>query len=165
MTSITVPPPPAGPGVQPPFVAPPTDGTRRRRWIGVSVAAGAVVLLCLGGAGAFAAVLGLGAKAVMDEARQSVTLYLNDLRDGQFGHAWSRLCPAQQQRISSAEFIQDEAAKPRIQRFELGQVSIGNDVLVPASLTRAGSSAAQHVTYVMAQNPQTGQLEVCGETG
>jgi len=165
MTTVSVPPPPAGPGVQPPFVAPPTDGARRRRWIGISAAIGALVLLCVGGVGGFVGLSVLGARVIRDEAAQAVTAYLSDLRDGQFGRAWTRLCPDQKQRVSSAEFVSAQQAQPRITQFSLGEVAISPDVTVPATITRTGSSAPQHVTVVMAQNEQTSEYEECGQTG
>jgi hypothetical protein len=164
MTTVAIPPPPAGPGVQPPFVAPPTDGSRRRRWIGVGIAAGVLVLLCAGGAGLFVALIGLSAQATREEAGRSVTAYLSDLRDGQFGRAWTRLCPALKQRVSSAEFTREQQALPRITQFSLGDVTISPDILVPATITRTDSSS-EHVTFVMALNQQSAQYEVCGQTG
>ena len=63
MTGVVLPgpPPPRGPGVQAPFVAPPTDGRRRRRWWAIGLTAGAVVLCC---AGSVAGLGGLDGRAV-----------------------------------------------------------------------------------------------------
>src|SRR5437016_152585 len=44
-----VPSPPRGPGVAPPFAAPPTDRSRKSLWIGLGVGALLLVLCCVGG--------------------------------------------------------------------------------------------------------------------
>src|SRR5689334_13140130 len=88
--------PPPGPGVQPPFVAPPTDGTRRRRGWAIGLSIGAVVAICALGV---AALVGLGfllVRVVQDEAKATVVSYLSALRDKDYETAYGLLCDSLQ---------------------------------------------------------------------
>lgn len=160
-----VPPPPPGPGVQPPFVAPPTDGTSRRRWIAGGLWAGAAVLLCVAG---IAGIIGVGVliyQVVRDEAHTSVEAYLTALYDQDYGQAYGLLCDRVQATTPYAQFMQQNS-EPRVTGFHVGATVLDDngDLVVPATVEYSNDTE-KSVRYVMFQNPQTGNLEVCGESG
>ena len=89
-----VPAPPRGPGVAPPFAAPPTDRNRRGLWIGLGVGGLVLVLCCVGGLFGFGLILVSGAEKVKTEAHQVVTDYLSALQREDYNKAYDLLCPA-----------------------------------------------------------------------
>lgn len=98
------PPPPPGPGVQPPFVAPPIDGVRKRMWIGLGAGA-AVALLCCGGGIFGIRTLVTSAEAAWPaEATKTVTEFLTDIRDGRFADAFALECEVVRDGRSLATF-------------------------------------------------------------
>src|SRR5260221_8729252 len=85
-------PPPPGPGVQPPFVAPPTDGARRRRWIGAGIASGLGIFLFIGGLLGYGALSVFGQQMIVERSTAAVTEYLTAIRNGEYHKAFSVLC-------------------------------------------------------------------------
>ncbi len=157
---ISVPPPPPGPGVQPPFVAPPTDGTRQRRWLAIGLASGFVVLLCIGGLIGLGGLVVLGTQVVRDQASAAVTEYLTAVRDGEYGRAYRLLCEERQARVSEREFINDILDGPRVSDFAVGTAELSEDIRVPATINYADGTV-DVVDFVMAQDGRTGDVEVC----
>jgi hypothetical protein len=158
----TVPPPPLGPGVQPPFVAPPTDGTRQRRWLAVGLATGFVVLVCIGGLVGLGGLVVLGTQVARDDASAAVTEYLTAVRDGEYLHAYSLLCDDLQARTSEREFINANLDAPRVISFTVGEVDLSDDIRVPATIRREDGTV-DTVDFLMAQDVRTGAVEVCGQ--
>src|SRR5215470_1555921 len=103
MTEVA-PPPPPGPGVQPPFVAPPTDGARQRRWLAIGLAAASALLCCVGGLFGLGGVVVLGGRAVIDEAKLAVTNYLTAVERQNYAGAYRLLCDQIQARTTETEF-------------------------------------------------------------
>ncbi len=153
-------PPPPGPGVRPPFIAPPTDGTRQRRGWAVTLAVLAAVLCCAGGAAGFGALVVFGNQKVIDEARSTVTDYLSAIEDGDFDSAYELLCPRERARRGRAEFTLDES-HPGLSSFEVGDPSLAAEVTVPAALRFDDGTAADE-RFVLDQDSSTGELKVCG---
>jgi hypothetical protein len=158
---ITVPPPPPGPGVQPPFVAPPTDGTRQRRWLAIGLAAGFVVLVCIGGLVGLGSLVVLGTQVVRDQASAAVTEYLTAVRDGEYLRAYSMLCDERQARVSEREFVNDNLDGPRVSDFTVGRAELSDDIRVPTTI-RYADGTVDTVDFLMAQDSRTGDVEVCG---
>lgn len=157
------PPPPPGPGVQPPFVAPPTDGTRQRRWMAVGLSAGAAVLLCVVGAVGLGGLAYFGVQALGEQAQGAVVDYLTALRDEEYGRAYDLLCDDRQASRSVDDFAREESARPRISEFDVGRASLATDpVEVPATIDYVDGDVRQ-VRYAMFQDTSTGEFEVCGE--
>jgi hypothetical protein len=157
------PPPPPGPGVQPPFVAPPTDGTRQRRWMAAGLSAGAAVLLCVAGGLGFAGLIYLGVQSLGEQAQGAVVDYLTALRDEEYGQAYVLLCDDLQATMSPSEFARTSSEGPRVQRFDVGQASFVTDpVEVPATINYADGDV-RSVRFAMFQDTSTGTFEVCGE--
>ncbi len=157
---VPVPQPPPGPGVQPPFVAPPTDGARQRRWLAIGLSTGFVVLVCIGGLFGVGSLVVLGTRVVQDQATAKVTEYLTAVRDGEYQRAYSLLCDERQARESERQFVNDNLGGPRVREFTVGRAELSDDIRVPATIRYADGSA-DTVDFVMAQDGRTGDVEVC----
>lgn len=151
---------PAGPGVVPPFAAPPTEGHRARLWLGLGVGALAV-LLCCGGGGA--AVVGLAvsnAQAIEEQGRTVTDNYYRALVEEDWSKAYDQLCDDAQRRESRPDFEARVATEPHVSGYRVGQVDVQTRT-VPVDVTLAGGKQeAQQVT--LAPDQQTGGMEVCG---
>jgi hypothetical protein len=163
MTEVA-PPPPPGPGVQPPFVAPPTDGARERRWLAVALAIGATLIVCIGGLAGLGGLVVFGNQMIKDEAHAAVSNYLGALRDSDWPKAWDLLCAERQAGTSKDQFARTQAAKPHVSAFTVGELSLANGIEVPATITYTDRSVVT-VTYVLEQDRKTGALKVCGTGG
>ena len=166
MTGVAtaVPPPPPGPGVQPPFVAPPTDGTARRRWVAVGISIGLAILLCIGGAGILGGLVWLTVRVAQDESQASVRDYLTALRDQDYEKAYGLLCDPIQANTSPTQFARSQRDAPQITSFDVAKGSFqGEDLVVPTEIDFADGTASS-VTFVMFQDRSSGAIEVCGTT-
>ncbi|GGM56812.1 hypothetical protein GCM10011608_47080 [Micromonospora sonchi] len=155
-----VPTPPQGPGVVPPFAAPPTEGGRSRLWLGLGAGALAVLICCGGGGSAVVGLLVSGAQAIEEQGRTVSDDYFRALSDGQFGRAYDQLCEDAKRRESRQEFERRTAAEPQISSYKVGQVDI-NTLTVPVDVTYAGGGQERQ-QVVLQQDQQTGGMEVCG---
>ncbi|MFK3983944.1 hypothetical protein ACI2K4_26700 [Micromonospora sp. NPDC050397] len=156
-----MPAPPPGPGVTPPFAAPPTEGRTIRMWLGLG-AAGLAVLLCCGGGAVAVVGLGVaGGQAINEQARVVAGDYFEAIADKEYGKAYDVLCDAAQRRESPREFEERVAEEPEIDSYRIGEVSTTVDLVVPVGVTYA-SGNSDDLRVRLAQDGRTGQLEVCG---
>jgi hypothetical protein len=161
-SAIAAPEPPPGPGVVPPFVAPPTDGTRQRRWLAVGLAGGAALVLCLGGLVGFGGLLVFGSQMVVQQSQTAVTGYLTAIKGRNYDAAYNKMCPAERNKISKSEFERNLALQPDISSFAVAQPAVGDKIVVPATISYADGTA-QTVQFVVEQDTSTSDFEVCGE--
>jgi hypothetical protein len=155
--------PPAGPGVQPPFAAPPSEGRTARVWLGLGVAALAVVLCCGGGLAAGAGLLVTGSAALNEQAHAAVEDYLQAVGAGRFGQAYRLLCDDLRDQQSLREFTVRVTEQPRVSEYELLQTRVrSGDIVVPANVTYTNRAQAR-VDYLVSQ--ESGGLRFCGTTG
>ena len=159
-----MPPPPPGPGVQPPFVAPPTDGSRRRRGIALGLAGAAVLVLCVGGLLGLGGLVVFGSQMIVDQSRAAVTDHLTAVRDGDLEVAYERLCDRQREEISEEEFRRTLEDAPPIETFTVGEPVISDRIVVPATLNYANGTT-ETVDYLLEQDTSTAEFEVCGTEG
>ncbi|MET8234414.1 hypothetical protein ABZS77_27450 [Micromonospora sp. NPDC005298] len=157
---MTAPAPPPGPGVAPPFAAPPTEGRRTRLWIGLGVGALAVLLCCGGGGAAVVGLAVTGVQAVREQGRTVTGDYYQALVEKNYGRAYDQLCDDAQRRESRAEFERRAAAEPQVAAFRVGDVDTIN-LVVPVDVTLAGGDREQQQVS-LGQDGQTGGMEVCG---
>jgi hypothetical protein len=149
--------------VQPPFVAPPTDGARRRRGWSISLTISALVLLCLGGIGGGVGVVVLANRAVHDEAVAAVDRYLSALRDQDYNKAYGLLCEPLQASITRERFAAIQQAQPRVTDFQVGEPEVaGQDLTVPATV-QFSDGTQRSVRFAIFQDKNTGELQACGE--
>ncbi|MBF9134129.1 hypothetical protein I0C86_35105 [Plantactinospora sp. S1510] len=151
--------PPPGPGAVPPFAAPPSEGRGMRMWLGIGVAALAVVLFCGGGGAALVGLLVSGAEALNEQARTVVGEYLDAVDDEEFSKAYHLLCDAAQQQESPAEFQRRVSAEPEIASFQVGDVSLTSELSVPVDVTYA--SGGQDNLRALLDQDSAGGLKVC----
>ncbi|MEU4382963.1 hypothetical protein AB0J85_28265 [Micromonospora echinofusca] len=152
--------PPAGPGVTPPFAAPPTEGRNTRLWLGLGAGALAVLLCCGGGGAAVVGLAVTGVQAVREQGRTVSTDYYQALVERKYGAAYDQLCDDAQRRESRREFERRVAAEPQIATFRVGDVD-AVALTVPVDVTYTGGQQdRQEVT--LGQDQQTGGMEVCG---
>ncbi|MGE5830712.1 MAG: hypothetical protein ACM30G_20440 [Micromonosporaceae bacterium] len=162
VTGPVAPAPPPGPGVQPPFVAPPTDGARQRRWIAIGVTAGVAVLCFMGALVGVGGLAVIGTQVVLNQAKGVVTDYLSALRDEQYADAYNLLCAAEKRQTSQPEFAESFARGPALESFEVGEPLAGNDLIVPATLHYR--TETRDVRFRLVQDRRTGKFGVCGFT-
>nr|MDT0662423.1 hypothetical protein [Micromonospora sp. DSM 115978] len=155
-----VPEPPRGPGVRPPFPAPPTEGRTGRLWVGLGVAALGVLLCCGGGS---AAVVGLaisGTEAISEQAQVVVGDYFEAVRDGEYGQAYSLLCDEVRGRESRAEFERRVAAEREISSYQVGEAIFGVEVVVPVEVDYV-DGGQDSLQAELVQDSQDATLKVC----
>jgi hypothetical protein len=161
--AVGTPAPPPGPGVVPPFAAPPVEGRTSRIWVGLGVG-GAIGLVCCGGGVAALIAFGFASQEAFDEqARVVVGDYLDAVRDREYGRAYGMLCEQEQDAESRAAFERRIAAEPPISSYQVGSLTFGaSDITVPVDLTYA-QGGSDTVRIVLVQDSGTGRFEVCGE--
>jgi hypothetical protein len=153
------PPPPQGPGVYPPFPAPPVEGRGRRLGLGLGVGAGVLVLVCGGGV---AAAVGLGrvmTSALNEQAEVVVGDYLDALRDREWSQAYDQLCDEARQKETEAQFTSRVSTAERITSWEVGNVDL-TQLAAPVAVTYADGDTADLRAY-LGQDRETGGFEVC----
>lgn len=164
--------PPAGPGVQPPFVAAPVEGRQTRIWVGLGIAGGLLAACCGIGAVATGGLAVLSQQALNEQAQRAVRDYLEARRQEDWEQAYQLRCEADRRAESLPEFVRRVMAAPRIQEYEVGDLRVvaGDDPFDPNS---GQLDVPVTVTYVdedpdqfqipLAQDTTTGELEVCGQ--
>ncbi|WP_239095814.1 Rv0361 family membrane protein [Micromonospora lutea] len=155
-----VPVPPTGPGAAPPFAAPPTEGGRSRLWLGLGAGALALLLCCGGGGTAVVGLLVSGVQAIEEQGRTVSADYYRALSNGDYGQAYDQLCEDARRRESRQEFERRSAAEPQISSYRVGDVDT-TTLTVPVEVTYSGGGQERQ-QVVLAQDPQTGGMEVCG---
>jgi len=148
---------PPGPGVAPPFAAPPTDRSRRGLWIGLGIGAVVLVLCCVGGLAGFGVVLVAGTQQAKRQATEVVTTYLDGLRDGNVRTAHEQLCRDLAARLP-VETLEREARQRPIDTYELSEPRIAQAIEVDATVRyRVGDSRS--LRFVL--DTQGQQLKIC----
>ncbi len=156
-----VPAPPPGPGVVPPFAAPPTEGRTIRMWLGLGVGALAVLLCCGGGTAAVVGLVISGTEAINEQARAVVGDYFDAVTHKEYDKAYDLLCDQLRQRESAPEFERRVAAEPEIASYRVGETVVGtNEVTVPVDVTYSGGGQG-NLRAALTQQSQTGTLKVC----
>jgi hypothetical protein len=158
-TAPHVPGPPPGPGVYPPFPAPPVEGKGKRIGWGLGIAAGVIVLICGGGV---AALIGIGVSAtgaLQERAEAAVSDYLDAVEAKRYDDAYSLLCDSTQEDESSAEFRARIAGEEVITDYTFGDFNIVS-MTMPVDATYASGASAE-LSAALEQDTDTGEFEVC----
>jgi hypothetical protein len=151
------PPPPPGPGVAPPFAAPPTDRDNKGLWIGLSAGALLLVLCCVGGIGGIVLLSADGGLA-KTQAVQVVSGYLDALIEEDYGGAYDLLCEEQRNTMNRTEYRRLVSRNP-IEGYQVGDVTVqGPEILVEVQVTPV-SGAARTSDYRVVQ--ESTELKVC----
>ncbi|WP_026322014.1 Rv0361 family membrane protein [Salinispora fenicalii] len=152
--------PPAGPGVVPPFAAPPVEGRRTRLWLGLGAGALALALCCGGGGAAVIGLVVTGVQAIDEQGRSASTDYYQALMERDYGAAYDQLCAQVRRQESRPEFERRVASEPQVASFRVGEVD-QNTLTVPVEVIFSGGGHDRQQVN-LEQNQQTGELEVCG---
>lgn len=155
-----VPAPPTGPGVTPPFPAPPVEGRTFRMWLGLGVAALAVLLCCGGGAAALVGLAVTGTEAVNEQAQAVVGDYFDAVRERRYGRAYQLLCDDARRRESPAEFQERVSDGPTIISYRVGDAVLTNEITVPVEVTYSGGRQ-ERLRASLAQDTGTGEFKIC----
>ncbi|MEV6525874.1 hypothetical protein AB0M43_28410 [Longispora sp. NPDC051575] len=127
--------PPAGPGVQPPFVAPPTQRDQRRMWAGIGIGAAALVL-CVGGsiAGCIGLTLWLDTEQ-NQESEAAVGRYLNPLIRGEYAKAYLEQCADLRELETSEQYAARTSQRPKLLGYTITEAGPATDA-DPAAMVR-----------------------------
>jgi hypothetical protein len=154
-----IPAPPQGPGVYPPFPAPPVEGRGKRIGWGIGIAAGVAVLVCGGGT---AAIIGIGISAtgsLQEHAEATVGDYLDAVRAKRYDEAYGLLCDDAQDDESPAEFRSRVSAEEAITRWTFGDLDF-TTLTLPLDVTYTGGGTGELDAF-LEQDTGTGELELC----
>jgi len=159
MNAPHVPAPPQGPGVRPPFPAPPVEGKGRRIAWGLGIGAGVLLLVCGGGV---AALIGLStsmSSAFNEQAHVVVGDYLEALHDRKFDQAYGMLCAQAKTDETPEEYRGRISEMDPIDSYRMGELDLVR-LYMPVDVTYSGGDTAQLKAY-LGQNRDTGEFEVC----
>jgi hypothetical protein len=156
-----VPTPPPGPGVTPPFTAPPADRNRRGLWIGLGIGAVVLILCCVGGLAGFGLLAVNTSKQVETNATEVVHGYLGALENRDYDKAYSYLCPALTSRMTPSEYAAQQQDRPRPVSYRVGRAQIGNTIVVPADVSYDDGTSVQR-RYRLTQELGSQDLRICG---
>jgi hypothetical protein len=165
MTQPPVPPPgavgpPPGPGVTPPFAAPPTEGRSFRLWMGLGVAALATVLCCGAGGTALVGLMITGTEAVNEQVQAVAGDYFDALREQKYNEAYDLLCDDLREEETPQEFGSRMSREPRIASYTFEDVDLV-DLSLPTDLTYTNGDR-DSVRVAMDQDTGSGEFRVCG---
>jgi hypothetical protein len=153
--------PPQGPGVQPPFPAPPTEGRGRRVGFGVGLGAVVVLLVCGGGLAAAIGLMTVAGRALNEQAQVVVSDYLEDVRAKRYDDAYASLCSEAREAESRAEFTSRLATEDPIRSFTVGEVDPTDlNLSVPVDVTYADGRTKKLQAH-LGQSRETGEFQVC----
>jgi Domain of unknown function (DUF4878) len=152
-------PPPPGPGVAPPFAAPPLDRSRRSLWIGLIVGGVAFVLCCAGGLFGFGLLVVAGNDQTQMQAQRTVQTFVVAVHDENYAKARSLLC-TDLLRHTSTQALRNEWGQHQISRYEIspGDIS-GQNATVTATLDYTDQAPR---TYTFTLVPEGTSWKICG---
>lgn len=152
--------PPPGPGVTPPFAAPPTEGRSFRLWMALGVAGLAMLLCCGAGGTALVGLVITGTEAVNEQVQTVAGDYFDALREQKYNEAYDLLCDEIRDDETPQQFSSRMTREPRIASYTFGDVDLV-DLTLPADLTYA-SGDRDTVRVAMDQDTGSGEFRVCG---
>jgi hypothetical protein len=148
--------------VQPPFVAPPTDGALRRRGQTIALIIAVVFVCCVGSAGGLGGLAFLSERAFVDESRGVVTKYLNAIQHKDYKTAYSLVCKQIRTHTTEPEFASSFDSEPPLVDFTVGDPEIQQNVIdVPVTVGTSDGRVANH-SFIVTQDEETGEFRVCG---
>jgi hypothetical protein len=156
-----VPDPPQGPGVVPPFPAPPTEGRRFRIGLGLGIGAIVALLVCGGGVVALIGFSTVAGRAFNEQATVVISAYIDDLKARRWAEAYDSLCAETRATTSLAEFTAQAADDEPIRDYTVGDLPLTSvDFAVPVDVTYQNGDTARLRAY-LGQSRETGEFQVC----
>jgi len=138
------PPPPPGPGVRPPFIAPPTDGLRTRRRLGILSLVVSVVLLCGGIVAGINVLIAYSKTTYLDQAEQVVSQYAGDLNLKHYDEAYGLLCSVDQDAVPLPVFEAQFTRRPVVEWRVFPANLVNGTAVVRADLMLSDGSIDTH---------------------
>jgi hypothetical protein len=161
MTAAPSPAPPQGPGVVPPFPAPPTEGRRLRIGLGLGIGALVLLLVCGGGVAALVGLSTVTSRALNEQADVVIGAYIDDVRAKRYAEAYESLCSETRATTTQAQFTSQVADDEPIRDYDVGDLPFTSvDLAVPVTVTYENGDTDVLRAY-LGQNQQTGQFQVC----
>jgi hypothetical protein len=156
---VTVPVAP-GPGVIPPFAAPPNEGHGRRLGIGIAIGVTLFVLCCGGGIAGFGGLVLATEHERLGQARTVVTNYMNDWRRQDYAAAYQLLCSDQKDQQTVGEFASNLSTNVVVE-FTVSDPTVdGNIIEVPVDVTFDDGSTGAPTFEVVVDSDQS--TKICG---
>jgi hypothetical protein len=150
--------PPPGPGVAPPFAAPPLDRSRRGLWIGLIVGGIGFVLCCVGGLFGFGLLTVAGNDQIQLQVKQTVEQFVDAVHDGNYPLAHEQLCESKAVQVSQSG-LQSEFGQETLIRAAIGQPRVSaRQATVDVELQYANSSPR---TYAFTLVPEGTEWKIC----
>jgi hypothetical protein len=152
--------PPEGPGVQPPFAAPPTERSRTRLWVGLALSIVLGVVCCVGG------VIGLVATTAASTAEQTklavttVDRFLGAIRDGRFSDAYKLTCSSYRD-SHKVDDLRRSFTSPNIASYDIGDAKYGNPIEVSTTV-HFESGRSERYTFKVVLDQESSELRICG---
>ena len=163
MTTVSGPPP--GPGVVPPFPAPPVEGRGLRIGLGLGIGAAVLVLVCGGGLAASIGLVSITGRALNEQAHVVVGHFFDAVKAKRYGEAYNSQCQAQKTRETQAEFTDRVSSSDPISTYLIGNLNLTSvDLSVPVTVTYASGDSGQLRVH-LGQDRETGAFQVCGVDG
>jgi hypothetical protein len=159
-TAPYVPTPPPGPGVHPPFPAPPVEGRGKRIGMALGITGGILALVCGGGAVAAVGLVGAMTNAIDEQVDVVVGRYMEAVQDREFVKAYDLLCQDARNQETRDAYVARMTGSEQISSYHVGDVDELYST-VPVDVTYADGDSAV-VSAELVQNTSTGAFEVCG---
>jgi hypothetical protein len=156
-------PPPPGPGVAPPFAAPPTDRNKRTLWIGLGVGGLIALLCCVGGVIGMGVIVASANDQSERNATNTVVKYLDAMKAQQIDVAYAQLCPQLARRMSRSS-LRNLAQQRNISGYSLDDPLVGSSVDITAHIDTAAGDIEETYTLVPASEGDATRFEICGIT-
>jgi hypothetical protein len=156
---------PPGPGVVPPFPAPPTEGRSARLWLGLGIGALVATLCCGGGLAAGIGLVVSSTAAVGERVDASVGGYFDAVKEKRWSDAYRMLCEDARDRETPARFADRVGAEKPIREYDVGTINLASaDLVVPVQVVYDDGTPATLDVH-LAQDQATGDFEVCRVEG
>lgn len=167
-----VPPVPPGPGLRPPFAAPPVrkEAGTVTLWL---LLGGFALLACMVGGG-----IGLGGalttamRETEKQATTAATEYLDALVDGRYVEAYQMTCGPFRKKVAQQEYVTDKQRVGPLVDYELGTIAATREGQLMVPVTLVSDTGESNIGLVMAWEPVDGSTDsrerdltvrVCGE--
>ena len=153
---------PPGPGVVPPFPAPPTEGRGLRIGLGLGIGGAALLLVCGGGIAAAVGLFSVMGSALNEQAHVVVGQFFAAVKAQRYGEAYNSQCPEVKARETQAQFTERITSTEPIASYAVGDVDLTSvELSVPVKVTYTGGGTADLQVY-LGQDRDTGEFQVCG---
>ena len=161
-TAAEIPAPPQGPGVYPPFPAPPTEGRGRRIGLGLGIGGAVLVLVCGGGVAAAVGLVTVMSSALNEQAHVVVGDFFDAVKAKRYGEAYNAQCQDVKDQETQAEFANRIRSSEPIVSYTVGDVDLASvDLAVPVQVTYSSGTSEQLQVH-LGQDRETGAFQVCG---